>query len=83
MLLAVMGHLKQLIKMIIEDYIKLKEYLKTQPSNLKRGVLFFDTIDKKRVDLTIFYEPSVDKIFISGDESEIYDLEELNLLDKL
>ena len=69
--------------MTTEHTEKLKDYLKKQPNNFKHGVLFFDTIDKKRVDLTIFYEPSVDKIFISGDESEIYDLEELNLLDKL
>jgi len=66
-----------------EDTEKLKEYLKKQPNNFKHGVLFFDNIDKKRVDLDVFYEPSEDKCFIAGDEGEIYDFKELDLIDTI
>lgn len=69
--------------MTIEQEIKLKEYLKTQPNNFKHGILFFDTIDKKRIDLDVFYEPSEDKVFIAGDEGEIYEFKELDLIEQL
>lgn len=69
--------------MTTEHTGKLKEFLKKQPNNFKHGILFFDNIDKKRVDLDVFYEPSEDKVFIAGDEGEIYEFKELDLIDTL
>lgn len=69
--------------MTLEQTEKLKGYLKKQPNNFKHGVLFFDNIDKKRVDLDVFYEPSDDKIYIAGDEGEIYEFKELDLIDTI
>jgi len=57
----------------------LKDVLPTN-GDTKR-VLFYDPVEKKRVDLALFLIPEDDEIVIAGDEGEIYLLSELELID--
>lgn len=58
----------------------IKNYLKNHPTGTK--ILFFDNIDNKRVDIGIWHEKSDDEIYMYGDESQIYDFSELELIDE-
>ena len=59
---------------------KLTKFLKEQATNT--SVLFYDNIDKRRIDLRVWYEKSNGNIYISGDESELYEFSELELIDE-
>lgn len=46
------------------------------------NILFYDNIDHKRVELSVWWEVSDDNFYISGDESQIYTFDELDLIDE-
>ena len=58
----------------------IKNYLVNFP--MGKIILFFDNVDNKRIDLDIWHEKSDGNIYISGDEGEIYEFSELELIDK-
>jgi hypothetical protein len=64
--------------MITEHEDLIKKYLVNFPMGTR--ILFFDTIDNKRIDLDIWHEKTDGNIYISGDESEIYEFSELELI---
>ena len=62
------------------EHLKLlTEFLAEKGKN--RNILFYDNIDDKRVDLNMWYEESDNEIYIAGDEGELYELHELDLID--
>lgn len=64
----------------------LTKYLKGKAISKKgwphENILFFDTIDHKRVDLSCWWEALDNNIYIAGDQAEIYTFDELDLIDK-
>ena len=66
-----------------ENQTKLYNYMK-EKANGKihfESVLCYDTIDKKRVDIPFCYEITYDDVIITGDEGEIYEMSELELIE--
>jgi len=60
----------------------LTEYLKAKPIYSNPKILFNDLIDHCRVDVEVFYEPSQNKVYIGGDQGELYEFDELELIDQ-
>lgn len=59
----------------------IKKYLENHPTGTK--ILFYDNVDGKRVDIGIWHEKSDNEIYMYGDESQIYDFDELDLIDEV
>jgi hypothetical protein len=66
--------------MNIEYLNRLNEHFKN--SGTWGYVLFYDKIDDKKVDVCLTYESSIESVILCGDDSEIYDLSELILIDE-
>ena len=63
-----------------ENKEKLAKFLREQETNTT--VLFFDQVDDRRIDLDVWYEKSDGNIYIAGDEGEMYEFSELELIDE-
>ena len=63
-----------------ENKEKLAKFLKEQGAYTM--VLFYDQVDDRRIDLDVWYEKSDGNIYIAGDEGEMYEFSELELIDE-
>jgi hypothetical protein len=63
-----------------ENKEKLAKFLKEQGTNTM--VLFYDQVDDRRIDLSVWYEESENDVYIAGDEGEMYEFSELELIDE-
>jgi len=66
--------------MTIENKEKLVKFLKEEGDN--RMVLFYDQVDDRRIDLSVWYEESENDVYIAGDEGQMYEFSELELIDE-
>ena len=70
------------IIMTEQEKTKIEIYLKAQPKKWGHHggkILCFDQIDNKRVDIDFTIDG---ELFIGGDDGEVYELDELKLLDE-
>jgi len=63
-----------------ENENKLAKFLKMQGTNTI--VLFYDQVDDRRIDLDVWYEKSDGNVYIAGDEGEMYEFSELEIIDE-
>jgi len=64
---------------LLTDFLKKKGTM--DGTNVR--VLFYDPIDQKRVDLPLWFEPALNEVCIGGDEGEMYELSEVELIDTI
>lgn len=62
-----------------EHFEKLRKYFLDKKH--QESILFYDKVEGKKVEIPIIYEASLSRPIITGDDSEIYDFEELDLID--
>jgi len=65
-----------------ENTQKLIEFLKSKNEAVE-AVLFYDQIKDKRLDLFVWFSLSDNDIYIYGDDSQLYEFSELELIDEV